>query len=380
VDEQRVTEAFHRRFGCAPETLVRAPGRVNLIGEHTDYNGGFVLPMAIDRAVWIALRPRTDGIVCLHSLEYGQSGSYGLGDFSRGDGWLEYVKGVSWALLGLGKVLTGFEGVVAGDVPIGAGLSSSAALELAAARAFVAVSGLSWNAVEMASLARRAEVGWVGVNCGIMDQMIVAAGEEGHALLLDCRSLERRQVKIPDALAMVVLDTGTRRDLRASSYNARREECLEAAHLLGRGSLRDVTTEDLAAAAGAMGEGVLIRRARHVVAENARTLLAADAMDRNDAPTLGRLMNESHDSLRDDFEVSSPALDTIVALARGHPACYGARLTGAGFGGCAVAAVQAAGARAFANDLSAAYTRKTGVRANAYVCRASSGASQVASH
>ncbi len=378
MTEQRVTEAFQQRFGCAPELLVRAPGRVNLIGEHTDYNDGFVLPMAIDRAVWVALRPRTDRVVSLHSLDFGQSRSYQLGDFSRGEGWLEYVKGVSWALQSMHKALTGWEGVVAGDVPIGAGLASSAALELAAARAFAAVSGLAWDAVEMANLARRAEVEWVGVNCGIMDQMIAAAGEEGHAMLLDCRSLERRPAKMPDAVAIVVLDTGTRRDLRASSYNSRREECARAARLLGKDSLRDVTEGDLEAAVGTMGEGVLLRRARHVVTENARTLRAADAMARNDAPALGRLMNESHGSLRDDFEVSSPALDAMVALARQHPACYGARLTGAGFGGCAVAAVQAAQALPFAEEMSAVYTRSRGVRASAYVCQASPGASQVA--
>lgn len=380
MNEQRITEAFHERFGTAPELVVRAPGRVNLIGEHTDYNGGFVLPMAIDRAVWVALRPRADGVVSLHSLDYRQIGSYRLGDFTRGEGWLEYVRGVSWALQSLGNALTGFDGVVAGDVPIGAGLASSAALELAAARAFVATAGLSWNAVEMAVLALRAEVEWVGVNCGIMDQMIVATAEEGHALLLDCRSLERRQVKMPDAVAIVVLDTGTRRDLIASAYNSRREECVRAAQLLGKGSLRDVTADDLAGSESAMGDDVLFRRARHVVTENARTMQAADAMARNDSPALGRLMNESHESLRDDFEVSSPALDTMVALAREHPACHGARLTGAGFGGCAVAAVQAAEAGAFADDLSAAYMRSTGVRASAYVCKASSGASQVASH
>jgi galactokinase len=378
VSEQRVTEAYQQRFGCAPDLLVRAPGRVNLIGEHTDYNGGFVLPMAIDREVWIALRPCTGGLVSLHSLDTGQSGSYQLGDFSRGGGWLEYVKGVSWALQATHVVLTGWEGVVGGDVPIGAGLASSAALELAAARAFVAVSGLAWDAMAMADLARRAEVEWVGVNCGIMDQMISAAAEEGHALLLDCRSLERHLVKMPDDLAIVVLDTGTRRDLKASAYNSRREECVRAARLLGRASLRDLTEDDLAAAAVNVIESVLLRRARHVVTENARTLQAADAMTHNDAPKLGRLMNESHDSLRDDFEVSSPALDIMVTLARQHPACHGARLTGAGFGGCAVAAVRAAQALAFAEETSAAYSKSTGVRASAYVCRASGGASQVA--
>jgi galactokinase len=379
VSEQRATEAFQRRFGCMPDLLVRAPGRVNLIGEHTDYNDGFVLPMAIDRGVSIALRPRADGVVDVHALDFGQGESYTLDDLRRGTGWLEYVKGVSWALNGLGMALMGWEGVVAGDLPIGAGLASSAALELAVARAFVAVSGLTWDAPQMAHLARRGEQEWVGVNCGIMDQMIVATGQEGHALLVDCRSLDARQVALPDDVAIVVLDTGTRRSLLSSAYNARREECARAAHSLGKASLRDVTTEDLAAAASSMGEDVLLRRARHVVTENARTLQAADAMARDDATSLGRLMNDSHVSLRDDFEVSSPALDAMVSLARQHAACYGARLTGAGFGGCAVAAVRAWDAGAFATEVGAAYISSTGFRAAIYVCAASAGASLVVS-
>jgi galactokinase len=364
--KQRVTEAFR---------LVRAPGRVNLIGEHTDYNDGFVLPMAINRAVWIALRPRSGMVVSVHALDFGQSQSYQLDDFARGEGWLEYIKGVSWALQSVHMRLTGWEGVVGSDLPIGAGLASSAALELAAARAFVAASGLTWNAVEIASLAQHAEVEWVGVNCGIMDQMIVAAGEEGCAMLLDCRSLERRPVRLPDGAAIVVLDTGTRRDLRASCYNSRREECAKAAQVLGKASLRDVTEVDLAAATSSMGGGVLLHRARHVVTENARTLEAADALAGSDALGLGRLMNQSHSSLRDDFEVSSPALDTMVSLARQHPACYGARLTGAGFAGCAVAVVKATQAGEFASQVCAAYTASTGVVASAYVCQASAGAS-----
>ena len=375
ASERRVTEAFHQRFGCRPDFLVRAPGRVNLIGEHTDCNDGFVLPMAIDRAVWIALRPRGDRVVSVHALDFGESQSYQLDSLSPGDGWLEYIKSVSWSLQGVNAVLSGWEGVIAGDLPIGAGLASSAALELAAARAFVAVSGLTWDAEQMAHLARHAEQEWVGVKCGIMDQMIAATGREGHALLLDCRSLERHQVKLPAGVAMVVLDTGTRRGLLGSAYNSRREECDRAAHLLGKASLRDVKGEDLAAAASTMGESVLLRRARHVVTENARTLCAADAMARNDATALGRLMNESHDSLREDFEVSSPALDAMVSLARRHPACFGARLTGAGFGGCVVAAVQAEDAGAFGSEVCTAYITSTGFRASAYVCRASAGAS-----
>ncbi len=377
MSEQRVTEAFQKRFGCLPTLLVRAPGRVNLIGEHTDYNDGFVLPMAIDRSVWIALRPRTDRQVYLRSLDFDEARSYSLTGFRRGDGWLEYVKGVSWALQTHYGPLSGWEGVVAGDVPVGAGLASSAALELAAARAFVAVSGLPWDKGEIAGLARHAEQEWVGVSCGIMDQMIAAAGEEGRAMLLDCRSLERRMVTLPDSVAFVVLDTGTRRDLRASAYNLRREECAMAARLLGRASLRDVTEGELAAFDCLPSDVTLIRRARHVITENGRTLRAAEDMRNGDAEGLGRLMNESHDSVRDDFAASSPALDAMVSLARTHPACYGARLTGAGFGGCAVAAVDSPQSLAFAKFVCEAYTKSTGLRAGSYVCRASAGAAIV---
>ncbi|MDQ4078748.1 MAG: galactokinase, partial [Chloroflexota bacterium] len=356
-----------------------APGRVNLIGEHTDYNDGFVLPMAIDRAVWIALRAREDRRVVLYSLDFEEGLEFSLEGLQRGDEeWGEYVKGVAWALQEAGYELRGWEGVMAGDVPRGAGLSSSAALELAVARAFAAVSELPWEEVTMAQLGKKAENEWVGVSCGIMDQLISAAGEADHALLIDCRSLETEAVPLPPGTAVVVLDTATRRGLVSSAYNERRAQCQAAAEFFGVPALRDVTLEQFEAHADEMEE-VTRRRARHVVSENERTLAAAEAMQAGDAVALGRLMNASHASLRDDFEVSSDALNTMVESARAEDSCYGARMTGAGFGGCAVALVEAEAVEAFAERVAERYHARTGLAPNVYVCHASDGAEVIES-
>jgi len=377
-----VVAAFEAAHGEAPPLVVRAPGRVNLIGEHTDYNDGFVLPMAIDRAVWLALRPRDGDEVAVHSLEYGESRSFSLERVQSRDtgyedaGWIEYIKGTAWALQDAGHGLRAWEGVMAGDVPIGAGLSSSAALELAAARAFAEVSGLVWEPGPMALLGQRAENHWVGVNCGIMDQMISAAGREAHALLLDCRSLEYELVPLPAGTAVVILDTGTRRGLVDSAYNERRSQCETAATHFGVSALRDVSGQSFAAREGEFDE-VTRRRARHVITENERTTAAAQAMARGDAAQLGALMDASHESLRLDFEVSSEALDQMVTCARAHAGCLGARMTGAGFGGCAVALVDAARADAFAAQVAAAYRRESGNEPSVYVCRATGGAAVV---
>ncbi|MFL5385045.1 MAG: galactokinase [Longimicrobiaceae bacterium] len=372
--EEAVVRAFEARFGEAPAWVARAPGRVNLIGEHTDYNDGFVLPMAIERAVRIALRPRTDGVVSVHSLDFGETAEFALQPLERGGPeWSEYLKGTAWALAEAGHRLAGWEGVMASDVPIGAGLSSSAALELAAARAFAAVSGLAWEPGAMARLAQLAENRWVGVNCGIMDQMISAAGEEGHAVLIDCRSLKTRAVPLPKGTVVVILDTATRRGLVDSAYNERRRQCEAAAAFFGVPTLRDVAPGAFAGAAAGL-DADTARRARHVITENARTLVAAEAMRAGNAGALGALMNASHDSLRDDFEVSSPALDAMVEIARAQRGCHGARMTGAGFGGCAVALVDAAHSTAFVRDVAAAYERRTGLAPQIYVTGASEGA------
>lgn len=374
---ERVTEAFQSRYGTAPPLIVRAPGRVNLIGEHTDYNDGFVLPMAIDRAVWIALRPRADGYVVVYAVEYNEVAEFSLAEMVNRHGlWAEYIKGVAWALQEAGHALTGWEGVVLGDVPIGAGLSSSAAIELAAARAFASVSGLAWVAPEMAKIAQRAENEWVGMKSGIMDQMISAVGEDGRALLIDCRWLTTDAVPLPADTVVVILDSSTRRELVTSAYNERRSQCEAAAQFFGVPALRDLDITRFNAAADLL-DPVVAKRARHVITENARTLQAAAAMRAGDAVELGQLMNASHLSLRDDFEVSRAELDTMVEIAQAQPGCYGARMTGGGFGGCAVALVQAASAEAFAAAVGAQYTAATGKTPAIYVTTAQPGAAVV---
>jgi galactokinase len=354
--------------------VVRAPGRVNLIGEHTDYNDGFVMPMAIDRATWIALRPREDRRVIVRTLDLGKSGEFSLDGLQRGKiCWLEYLKGVAWALTDAGCELRGWEGVLTSDVPIGSGLSSSAALELATARAFSAVSGFEWDATRMDRLGQKSENQWVGVNCGIMDQLISAQGRAGHALLIDCRSLEFKAYPLPAGTSVVVMDTATRRGLEGSAYNERRSQCEAAARFFGVSALRDVSVEQFAAREGELAE-LTRRRARHVVSENARTLAAAEAMAAGDAEALGQLMNESHDSLRDDFEVSSKELNEMVECALGTDGCLGARMTGAGFGGCAVALVRTESAQSFMESVSGQYKRVTGLTPALYLCQATAGA------
>lgn len=375
--EERVIAAFASRYGEQPAYVVLAPGRVNLIGEHTDYNEGFVLPMAIDRGVWIALRRRSDRRVSLHSLDLPEPLDFGLDEIERGTGWGEYAKGIAWSLQQAGHELGGWEGIVGGDVPIGAGLSSSAALELALCRAFACVAPWKWDGTAMAKLARRAEGEWVGVQSGIMDQLVAAEGQGGCALFIDCRSLSTTPVALPESLRVVVLDTGTRRELASSAYNERVAECRAACERLGVETLRDLTRVRLEAGAAQLEETPL-RRARHVVCENIRTLQAVQALQKGDLAALGRLVDESHASLRDDYEVSGAELDAMVEIARAREGCLGARMTGAGFGGCAIALVHADRAEAFAGEVAGAYGEATGLEAHAYLCRASDGAAVIA--
>ena len=381
---ERVLRAFEDAYGRPAQALVRAPGRVNLIGEHTDYNDGFVLPMALDRAAWIALAPRDDDVVRLLAADLDQRGTFRLASAvsrdTRGDahaergGWLEYPRAVAWALQSNdGHALRGFDGVLASDVPRGAGLSSSAAVELAVAAAFRESSGFAWDPVDVARRMQRAENLWVGVASGIMDQLIGAAGVAGHALLIDCRDLSTRRVRLPEGCSVVVLDTGTRRGLVGSAYNERRKQCEAAAAALGVTALRDADLAALEAVRGALDD-VAFRRARHVISENARVLEAASAAEAGDAATLGRLMDASHESLRDDFEVSSPALDHAVAAARAAPGCLGARMTGAGFGGCAVALVDADATEAFVEQAADGYLRRSGQAGSFLVATAADGA------
>jgi galactokinase len=358
---QRVKDRFGESFPGEPPRLAAAPGRVNLIGEHTDYNDGFVLPLAIGRHAVVAFRPRGDGVLRAHSIAFDETREAEVASLAPpgGHDWFAYVAGVGWAFASEGLPVCGLELVVDGDVPIGAGLSSSAAIEMATARALAAATGTAWDAGRMAKLGQRAENRYVGVSCGIMDQFASAACEAGSALLIDCRSLETRPVPVPDSVALVVMDTGARRKLAGSAYNERRASCervvAEVARTKpGTKALRDVNAEDLEAARPRLDEADW-KRASHVIAEIARPAALAAALGEGDLVRAGKLMKESHVSLRDLYEVSCEELDLVTSLARRQPSCYGARMTGAGFGGCAIALVDAGDVSAFCEEVRCGY-------------------------
>lgn len=374
---EAVTSAFIERYESQPEFLVCAPGRVNLIGEHTDYNQGFVLPMAINYAVWIALRPRADEQVQLQSQDFNETITFSTKlELKPGKNWSDYIKGTAWALGQQGFALQGWEGVISGDVPIGAGLSSSAAVEVAVARAFASISGWDWEPILMAQACQIADRRWVGIQSGIMDQMVSAAATRGHALKLDCRSLEMEHIPLPTELQVAVLDTSTRRKLVESAYDQRVKECQAAAGFLGVKSLREVNEEELLQKFGEM-DPTLARRARHIVTENRRVEQAVHAMRNDRLQELGRILIEGHTSLRDDYEVSSKALNQIVESALQAPGCLGARMTGAGFGGCAVALVEAGRTTEFSEYTRESYQKLSGLNPRIYICTAEAGAHQV---
>ncbi len=381
-------DEFEDVFGTEAAGVVLSPGRVNLIGEHTDYNDGFVLPMAIDRGMAIAFAPREDGTLRVWSNEFGQSREVlleglrrratGEGDRSRRGGWFGYVAGVAWAMYGGGLAVRGADLAIVSDLPTAAGLSSSAALEVGVARALAAASALEWDPRAAALMAQRAEHEFAGVACGIMDQLSVAAAHEGCALLLDCRSLDTRDVPIPVDARVAVFDTGVRRSLTTSAYNERREACERAVAALRTidpsvRALRDVDMPQLERARGSM-DPVAFRRASHVVPENLRPVAMAAALEAHDLARAGKLMAESHASLRDLYEVSCPELDAIVELASAQPGCYGARLTGAGFGGCAIALTDAGSVEAIVAAVAEGYGARTGRDTSPFVCRPSAGA------
>jgi galactokinase len=358
-----------------------APGRINLIGEHTDYNGGFVLPVALDREVQVAFRRRADLSLHLYSAHHGQAVELGLGPgrpgLQEGASWANYVAGVFWALREAGYAPPGADLAVSGDLPIGAGLSSSAALELAVARAAAALGGWGWDPVAMALAAHKAENAFVGVNCGVMDQFAVAVGEPGTALFLDCRDRSFRSLPLRfGGWAFVVADSGVERSLRASAYNERRAECDQALAALRSldpavRTLRDVDEALLDRAAGAgHSDALWLKRARHVVSENARVLKAVRALEAGDAPAFGALMNASHRSLRMDYAVTGPELDALADLAQADPACLGSRMTGAGFGGCTISLVREAEVPDFRRALEDGYLLRTGGVAKTFVFKA----------
>jgi galactokinase len=380
----QLRRAFSQAFGASPQVLVRAPGRVNLIGEHTDYNEGFVLPVAIDRAIYIAARARADRRVRLVALDMGQRTEFTLDAIVRDETapWSNYVRGVALFLEQAGYALRGLDGVIRGDVPRGAGLSSSAALEMAAALAFQVTSGLALDRVQMALVGRRAENEFVGVQTGIMDQFVSALGRRDHALWIDCRSLEYRLVPLPADVRIVVADSGVRRGLVASAYNQRRAECEEgvrrlAERLPGIRALRDVSVAAFEAHKDVLPQPVR-RRVQHVVYENRRVLDAVAALEHGDLAAMGRLMDASHASLRDLYQVSGPELDALVEIARSVPGCLGARLTGAGFGGCTVNLVEQHAVPAVVAAIERDYPARTGRTPRVYICRAVDGAGQVA--
>ena len=374
--------ADHREVfqGPEPVSVAVAPGRVNLIGEHTDYNDGFVLPMAIDRYVAAAFAPNDRGVLRAHAVSFRET--LELDRRPRepvgGGHWSDYVAGVAVELAQVGVDVPGVDIAIAADLPPRAGLSSSAAIELAVARALTALGDHPWDPRDAARLCQRAENSFVGVPCGIMDQLVVSAAREGAALLIDCRSLDMVPVPIPEALAVVVLDTGVARRLADSGYRARRQSCDKAVGVLqgldpAIRALRDVDGELLARAAPLL-DAETAARAQHVVAECRRPHDLAEALAGGDFARCRRLMDDSHWSLRDLYGVSCAELDGITALARRHPGCVGARLTGAGFGGSAVAFVEAAQAEDFQVSVAAAYRQRFPATPALHVCRPVAGA------
>ncbi len=370
---ERAIRAFEERFGGPPEFVVRSPGRVNLIGEHTDYNLGFAMPMAIDRAIWIALQAREDHRVRLASLDFPQPVDFSLLQVGHVSGWGEYAHGMAWTLQESGYRLGGWEGVLASDLPTASGLSSSAALELALARAFWAVTPWEWDPLAVAQAAQRQENEWLGLGSGIMDQLIAAVGREGSAFLIDFRELSYEAVPLPTGVAIAVMDTRVPRGLVESAYNQRVEECRQAAEYFGARTLREVSWEDFQAGQERLEEPFR-RRARHVIGENQRALEAADRMRAGDVDGLGTLMTASHASLRDDYEVSCAELDWMVEFALEMPGCQGARMTGAGFGGCAIALVDETAVQAFCEQVAGRYANRTGLEPDVFAVRAANGA------
>lgn len=378
-----VRAAYQRQYGAAPALVARAPGRVNLIGEHTDYNGGFVFPMAITRHALVALGPSDGPDIEVRSVQFAESDAFHTDDIAKtGAGWRDYVRGVVAIATKLGLQARPCKMVVDGDVPLGSGLSSSAALEVAVFTALNAYNAWGLPLLDIAKLAQRAENDFVGVNCGIMDQLVSVFGQDDCALFVDCRSLDHRPVPLglaKSGVQVAIIDSEVPRTLATAGYNERRQQCEQGVELLsgalGRqlDTLRDVSRAEFEAHQDALPEPIR-SRVRHVITENDRVLWAVAALEKGDMVEFGNLMSASHASLRDDYEVSCPELDLIVELASGVPGVLGARMTGAGFGGCAVALVR----DDTLGDLTQAldqYMRQTGLTPTVWLCRAAQGAS-----
>ncbi|HEX8175764.1 MAG TPA: galactokinase [Pyrinomonadaceae bacterium] len=384
VDRERVRDRFREMFGGGEPRLFSAPGRVNLIGEHTDYNDGFVLPMAIDREVVVAAGSNDSRRVRVHSLNADQRAEFDLdnpGPKLRG-AWVDYVEGVAQSLMSRGVILGGADLLLLSDVPSGAGLSSSAALEISTGLALMEVSGAAVDKVELALAGQQAEHVYVGTKCGIMDQLVAACALEGHALLIDCRSLETTQIPLDTSSTVVAIcDTGVKHELASSEYNTRRAECEQGVEILKRvlpgiRALRDVSVEELERHEGMLPEP-LRSRCRHVVTENARTLRAADALRASDFEEIGRLMRASHTSLRDDYEVSCMELDVMTEVASSVKGVYGARMTGGGFGGSTVNLVRREALKEFQEAVVDGYNKRTQRTPTIYISEPGAGAREV---
>lgn len=384
IDPVELQDKFTQTFGGGGARLFRAPGRVNLIGEHTDYNDGFVLPMAIDRETAAAVRRRPDRTIRVHTVNYDETAEFSLDvEKERKPGfWLNYIEGVARILERKGVKLTGADVLIWSDVPGGAGLSSSAALEVVSGLALSEIAGASVDRTTLAKVGQQTEHEYVGANVGIMDQFVSANAVRGHALLLDCRSLEFENVPLDTRKAAVVIcDTNVKHKLAASAYNTRRSECEQAVEILrksipGIRKLRDVSVEDYEKYADRLPEPIR-RRARHVVTENGRTLKAAEALKRNDLSEFGKLMWESHESLRDDYEVSSRELDILVEIAREIPGVLGGRMTGGGFGGSTVNLVERESLGIFKERIASAYKEKTQIDVTILISDAAQGAGEI---
>lgn len=384
---ERESAALKERFNDLYEgepLLVQAPGRVNLIGEHTDYNEGFVLPAAIGFQTRVAIGKRNDRRLVVTSENYGERIELDLDQLpQRSNGhWSDYVTGVVRGLKGRVDEVPGANLLLNGDVPQGAGLSSSASLEVALCKAFLELAGKTLDGVAIAKLCQHAENEFIGARCGIMDQFISMHGKKNHALRLDCRTLDSRLLSIPPETSLVICNTMVRHSLAAGEYNNRRKECELAARFFAQRipcvkSLRDVTTSDFEKFADQLPERIR-KRCQHVLTENARVLQASDALEQGDLKLFGRLMAGSHASLRDDFEVSSRELDLMVELAEGQPGVYGARMTGGGFGGCTINLVQETNASKFKEHLAEAYKAEMGREPEIYISSAADGAGRLA--
>ena len=378
----QLQENFRARFGT-PAAIYRAPGRVNLIGEHTDYNDGFVLPAAIESYCWVAAGPRSDEKLVIHSENFNGTVEVDLDSISSlgKNHWANYPFGVADKLQEAGKRFNGANLLISGDVPLGAGLSSSAAVEVAVGFALLHQSRLAIDRMELARLCQKAENEFVGARCGIMDQFIACHGRASNALLLDCRSLEFRPVKLPHGIQLVICNTMVKHEIASGEYNRRRTECEEGVRVLQKllpeiRALRDVTLAQLETHRTLLSSTVY-SRCRHVVTENHRTQEAIRALDSEDLSAFGSLMRESHRSLCDDYEVSCKELDLTVEIASAQPGVIGARLTGGGFGGCTINLVESAAVDAFKKNVATRYHAQTGLKPEIYVSPAAEGVQQV---